>query len=178
MTDKNDDKHAAEERRAQAQRQATHPDGPSRLSETPNNPTPGPDQPQPGQQPPPPNSGPGVPNPAQPEVPTPPMPERQSAADFAGPEGAPTPYPKVLFHPVYGGVTVEDGNQEAALYPRGAWFNSAAEADMARTHTEAVLVYQRNQADKLRQLEEMNRQVVRNSAQADEALRGNQGQPL
>jgi hypothetical protein len=53
-------------------------------------------------------------------------------------------FPKTKYHPVYGGRTIDDPNEEAALVPVHNWFDTAEEADMHRTDREAQLVVHNN----------------------------------
>jgi hypothetical protein len=121
-----------------------------------------------------------VANPAQPYADTV-VPERPDASAFlrAGANTThPDGYPKLKYHPVHGGITVKDQGEEAALYPPTDWFDSAELADMARTHTEAEAVRMHNQMVKLEELKEKELPVVRNSVQADEAIRLARAEPL
>jgi hypothetical protein len=118
-----------------------------------------------------------VANPAQPYAETV-VPERADASSFIRQGGQPQGYPKLKFHPVHGGVMVKDPGEEAGLMPPTDWFDSAELADLARTHTEAEAARTYNQMTKLKELEEKKHPVVRNSVQADEAIRRAQTEPL
>lgn len=126
------------------------------------------------------HAGDRLPNPAQPYAETV-VPERPDASSFMRPgvgELHPSGYPKLKYHPVHGGITVKDPGEESNLYPPTDWFDSAELADMARTHTEAEAVRFNNQIAKLKEMEEKGHPVVRNSVQADEAIRLAQPEPL
>lgn len=100
---------------------------------------------------------------AEPGVPI----ERPDAAAFlVKSPPAPSPYPKVKFHPVHGGVTVKDPVEEAGLH---GWFDTPEEADMHRTWLDAELVRARNMAERLKAMGD--KPVVQNSVQHDEAAR-------
>ena len=117
-----------------------------------------------------------LPNPAEPYATTP-VPERASASVFTeGAPAGPSGYPKVKYHPVHGGVNVNTPEEEGGLQPKTDWFDSAELADMARTYTEAEVARVNNQLEKLRTLE--GKPIVRNSVQADEAIRRGQTEPL
>jgi len=117
-----------------------------------------------------------LPNPAEPYARTV-VPERASASVFTeGQAAGPSGYPKVKFHPVHGGVTVNTAEEEGGLVPKTDWFDSPELADMARTYTEAEVARTSNQLEKLKTLE--GKPIVRNSAQADEAVRRGQTEPL
>jgi hypothetical protein len=119
-------------------------------------------------------------NPAQPYAMTT-VPERRDASAFlrAGADTThPQGFPKVKYHPVHGGITVKDPGEEAALMPPTDWFDSAELADLARTHTEAEAARVHNQMVKLEELKEKDLPVVRNSVQADEAIRRGLTEPL
>ena len=127
-----------------------------------------------------PKPGDKVANPAHPEAPTEVPPDYPNAADVfgEGAPGAPTAYPKVKFHPIYGGVRVSDASEEGLLQPPYAWFDSAELADMARTYTEAEQVRTHNQLRKLKELEDAGLPVVSSSVQAEEAVRRGMAEPL
>lgn len=117
-----------------------------------------------------------LPNPAEPYATTT-VPERPTASVFTeGVAAGPSGYPKVRFHPVHGGVTVNSPEEEGGLVPKTDWFDSPELADLARTWTEAEVARVSNQLEKLKTLE--GKPIVRNSAQADEAIRRGQTEPL
>ena len=117
-------------------------------------------------------------NPAQPYATTT-VPERAEASAFLQDAPATPPgYPKIKYHPVHGGVTVNDAGEEAGLLPKTDWFDSAELADAARTWTEAEAVRVHNQQAKLKELLDKGLPVIRNSVQADEAIRRSQAEPL
>jgi hypothetical protein len=117
-----------------------------------------------------------LPNPAEPYATTT-VPERANASVFTeGQAAGPSGYPKVKYHPVHGGVNVDTPEQEGGLQPKTDWFDSPELADLARTWTEAEVARTYNQLEKLKTLE--GKPVVRNSAQADEAIRRGQTEPL
>lgn len=121
-----------------------------------------------------------VPNPAEPYAVTE-IPERADASSFlraAGDRPQPTDYPKVKYHPVHGGVIVKSAEEEGGLVPKTDWFDSPELADAARTWTEAEAARHYNMRRKLDVLEDAGHPVVRNSVQADEALRRGQTEPL
>lgn len=110
-----------------------------------------------------------APKPA-PSVPTMEMqepPPRPDAAQFVEKSPpAPSPYPKVKFHPVHGGVTVKDAVEDAGLK---GWFDTPEEADMHRSWQDAELVRARNMVEALKALGD--KPVVQSSVQHDEAAR-------
>ena len=120
-----------------------------------------------------------LPNPAEPYAPVE-IPPRADASSFVRAMGAAKPpgYPKMKYHPVHGGISVKDAGEEGALQPPTDWFDSAELADAARTWTEAEIVRQNNLRRKLEVLDEAGHPIVRNSVQADEALRGAKVEPL
>lgn len=120
-----------------------------------------------------------LPNPAEPYAPVA-IPERADASSFVKAVGDQKPqgYPKLKYHPVHGGVVIKDPGEEGALQPPTDWFDSAELADAARTWTEAEIVRQNNLRRKLEVLDEAGHPIVRNSVQADEALRGAKVEPL
>ena len=120
-----------------------------------------------------------LPNPAEPYAPVE-IPPRAYASSFVRAMGAAKPpgYPKMKYHPVHGGISVKDAGEEGALQPPTDWFDSAELADAARTWTEAEIVRQNNLRRKLEVLDEAGHPIVRNSVQADEALRGAKVEPL
>ena len=108
------------------------------------------------------------------------VPERAKASDFMAEdaESHPDGYPKLLFHPVHGGIEIADPGEESRLRPRREWFDSPELADAARTHTEAEIVRFNNQLAKMGELAEKGLPMVRNSVQADEGIRRNYPEPL
>ena len=117
-----------------------------------------------------------LPNPAEPAAPTvePPEPDNRSLVGKAPLSG----FPKTKYHPVHGRVVVNDPNEEASLSPPTDYFDTPGEADMHRTATEAWTTHANNINSKLRMHDEAGHQVVRNSVQADEALRQGAAEPL
>lgn len=95
----------------------------------------------------------------------------QDAANFPG-------YPKKKWHPVHGGITLENPNQEAGLLTPTDWFDTPELADASRTWTEAHAVGAQNTRAKLAALDEAGRFVVRNSVQAHEAAKSGRPEPL
>ncbi len=108
------------------------------------------------------------------------VPERAKASDFMAEdaESHPDGYPKLLFHPVHGGIEIADPGEESRLLLRREWFDSPELADAARTHTEAEIVRFNNQLAKMGELAEKGLPMVRNSVQADEGIRRNYPEPL
>jgi hypothetical protein len=108
------------------------------------------------------------------------VPERAKASDFMAEdaESHPDGYPKLLYHPVHGGIEIADPGEESRLRPRREWFDSPELADAARTHTEAEIVRFNNQLAKMGELAEKGLPMVRNSVQADEGIRRNYPEPL
>jgi len=121
-----------------------------------------------------------LPNPAEPYASTR-VPERLEAKAFMR-EGFdpqhPPGYPKMRYHPVHGGVIVQNAGEEGGLEPKTDWFDTPELADAARTWTEAEIVRQHNLREKLKTLDDRGLKTVRNSVQADEALRNAKVEPL
>ena len=91
-------------------------------------------------------------------------------------------WPRVRFHPVHGRREFADPYEAAEVGQddaEGDWrFKTAAEADMARTDTEAGLAIAHNMRTKLGAIDEADHGVVRNSASAQEALDAGKPEPL
>lgn len=68
----------------------------------------------------------------------------------ASPPPGPAPYPKTLWHPVHGMITIPDAATEARLLDPRDWFRTAEEADMHRTADQAWLVHQASLNAKLK----------------------------
>ena len=76
-------------------------------------------------------------------------------------------WPKTFFHPVHGSKQFKDPNEHAQA--GSDWrFETAGEADSARTETEAQLVVLKRHLGAIEQYEK-NDPVIRNSAQAEES---------
>lgn len=119
-----------------------------------------------------------------------PVPQGESYGGETGP--AFHGYPMVKYHPVYGKQSVNDPNEAAKVFqPPHNWFNSAPEADAARTDREAQQVVfhnlQTKVADKHARLNnepppaEQNKDrqtIVRNSVTATENLNAGKPEPL
>lgn len=91
-------------------------------------------------------------------------------------------WPRTRFHPVHGRREFADP-YEAAEFGQsdeiGDWrFKSAAEADMARTDTEAGLNVAHNMRTKLAEIDEREQPVARNSASAQESVDAGHVEPL
>jgi hypothetical protein len=115
-------------------------------------------------------------NPAQPYAATV-IPDAPTAESFLRNRPASMPgYPKMKWHPVHGGVTVDNPTDEATL--GSDWRNSPEEADASRTATEAWIAQAHNTRAKIQELDEQGHPIVRNSAQADEAIRAGKAEPL
>ena len=84
-------------------------------------------------------------------------------------------FPSVAFHPVFGRQEISDANAGAALGPD--WFNTAEEADMHRTETEAQMVVHQNRDIKVADAVASDG-VVRNSVAATESLDAGKPEPL
>lgn len=116
-------------------------------------------------------------NPAEPLAPTTiPEPARpqsfiQQVENFAG-------YPKRKYHPVHGGIDLQNPNEEAGLLPASDWFDTPEQADAARTWTEAHVASAHNTRAKLGVHDDAGQAIVRNSVQADEAIKRGQAEPL
>ena len=116
-------------------------------------------------------------NPAEPLAPTK-LAERAKAEAFITPNVAPAGYPKMMYHPVHGGIEVADPNAMAGLLPSTDWFDSPEKADAARTWTEAHMASAHNTREKLAAHDDAGHAIVRNSVQADEAIRRGLAEPL
>ena len=79
---------------------------------------------------------------------------------------------------MHGGVELKNPNEEAGLMSPSDWFDTPEEADAARTWTEAAMASAHNTRAKLQALDEAGRAIVRNSVQADQAIRGGKTEPL
>ena len=131
-------------------------------------------EPAPGTEP---EPGTELPNPAQPLAPTQ-VPEAASAKSFLNTAQAPAGFPTMRYHPVHGGIPIADPNELASLQPASDWFDSPEKADAARTYTEATVAHAHNMRSKLGVLDDAGHPIVRNSVQADEAIRRGAAEPL
>jgi hypothetical protein len=125
----------------------------------------------------PPKPGDIIANPAEPLAPTV-VPEKTDPSVFLNPEAAHEGYPKTLYHPVHGAIELTDPNMESQLQDRRSWFHLPELADAARTWTEAHITAAANTAAKLASHAEAGHAVVRNSVQADLAVRAGRPEPL
>lgn len=116
-------------------------------------------------------------NPAQPLAPTK-VPEPTKADSFVHKVEAFLGYPKMKYHPVHGGIQLNNPNEEASLLPATDWKDTPELADAARTWTEAHVAGANNTRAKLDALDEAGHPVVRNSVQADESIRAGTPEPL
>lgn len=90
-------------------------------------------------------------------------------------------WPRTRFHPVFGEKAFKDP-YEAAEYGQddesGDWrFKTAADADAARTETEAQIVIHQNVRSKLDAHKEAGRTVIQNSVQATNAAKAGGAEP-
>ena len=113
----------------------------------------------------------------------PPVVTEEDKKQTAAPEKKTLPgWPRVRFHPVHGRREFADPYEAAEFGQddeKGDWrFKSAAEADMARTDTEAGMVIAHNMRTKLAQVDEADGGVVRNSVSAQESLDAGHSEPL
>ena len=125
----------------------------------------------------PPEPGTEIANPAQPLAPTK-VPGPADAASFITKVEAFSGYPKTKYHPVHGAITLNNPNEEAGLATPNDWFDTAGQADAARTWTEAAVVQANNTRAKLATLDDAGHPIVRNSVQAHEATRAGTPEPL
>jgi hypothetical protein len=97
--------------------------------------------------------------------------EDKVKAFFAG-------WPKTFFHPVHGAVEFEDPNAHAAAGgSTGDFrFETAGEADAARTQTEAEMVVLKRQMGMM-QTYEKSHPIIRSSAQAEESAKTGYPEP-
>lgn len=124
-----------------------------------------------------PKPGDQIANPAEPLAPTK-IAERAKPEAFIQPMENFPGYPKRKFHPVHGGIEVKNPHEEAGLLPATDWFDSPELADAARTWTEAHVAGAHNTREKLAVHDDAGQAVVRNSVQADEAVRRGAAEPL
>ena len=93
-------------------------------------------------------------------------------------------FPSTVFHPVLGARSLKDANEAVGLGPD--WFNTAEEADLHRTDTEAQMAIHKNRAVKVSDLEALEEgqheddrlTVVRNSVAADASFKQGNAEPL
>lgn len=116
-------------------------------------------------------------NPAEPLAPTT-IPAAADPAPFLSGAVSHPGFPKTVYHPVHGGITLTDPNQEAQLIDRRSWFDLPELADAARTWTEAHIAGANNTRAKLAAHDEAGHALVRNSVQADESVRAGNAEPL
>lgn len=124
-----------------------------------------------------PQAGDTIPNPAQPLAGTV-VPEKTDSASFVREIENYPGYPKRKFHPVHGGIALNNPNEEASLSPQTDWFDTPEAADAARTWTEAHIAGAHNTRAKLEALDEAGHPVVRNSVQAHEQISKGVPEPL
>ena len=75
-----------------------------------------------------------------------------------------TLFPKTVYHPVRGAVTVEDAEAAAKVMTVPTdWFKTAAEADAARTENEAQVVIHKGRRDQVEKHEDTGATVVHHS---------------
>ena len=84
-------------------------------------------------------------------------------------------FPSTVYHPIFGARPLTDANHATTLGPD--WFNTAEEADLHRTETEAQVVVHNNRTIKTDALIE-SQGVVRNSVAATESLNAGKPEPL
>ena len=84
-------------------------------------------------------------------------------------------FPSTVYHPVLGARTLTDANEATTL--NSDWFNTAEEADMHRTETEAQMAVHKNQTVKAAEMA-ADAEVVRNSVAADASLKAGFPEPL
>jgi hypothetical protein len=119
-----------------------------------------------------------VQNPVSPLAPTRVQPPADAARFMGAPSASAPGFPKRLYHPVHGEVTLQDPGEEARLQARRDWFDTPEQADMARTASEAWLAQHNNIRSKLQQHDDAGQAVVRNSNQADQSVRAGNIEPL
>jgi hypothetical protein len=96
-------------------------------------------------------------------------------------------FPATWYHPIYGAREIRDYAEWSRL--DDDWRETAGIADMDRTETEARVVANHNDQVKREQIlqgarragireDRVNDAIVRNSVQADEALKEGKAQPL
>ncbi len=89
--------------------------------------------------------------------------------------GGMIPFPRKVYHPIFGEREITDANEASKL--NQDWFDTAELADMARTHTEAMVVMHHNQSVKVNDALETDA-VARNSVAADLSKKSGAAEPL
>lgn len=84
-------------------------------------------------------------------------------------------FPSAAYHPVFGKRDLTDANEAVKL--NADWFNTAEEADMHRTETEAQMVVHQNRDVKVGDAV-VSDGVVRNSVAADANFKAGNAEPL
>lgn len=80
-------------------------------------------------------------------------------------------FPRVVYHPVRGAVTLDTAEHAAQVMTVPTdWFNTAAEADAARTENEAQVVIHKGRRDQVQKHEDAGATVVHHSVSHQETV--------